>query len=835
MRQSLGSYRVLVIVLVFFIPISSVALIINLPTETPYSPFNVGVNGYSGVVELLHTSIAYGLGDVPKGFKGSVLLPLTKELVLHDYGVIKELVEGGVNLVILDEFGYSNNLLKYLGVNAVVVSGVVLDEVFRGSSRYYPLVKSSFSGRSLELITCRPAYIEVFDSSYSFIGTTSNYSYVDLNGDGYYSLGEVMKPYVIIYSRRLGNGSITVVADLDVLSNELLSMNSLGVKELVGSPTYLIIGYLNLSSVDYVKYLLTKLPVINYRRDLTSLITSYLIITTLSYTSYYVSFNGFSRRGLRPYILSSTYLLGTSLYHALVFNDPLLTIPSVINLLLCIFKSDLRSPSTLTTLTYYSLITPNIIPFLTPLYLLTPYLVDPKVDTSVTNFLGPTTTNLIKYSLMMLTTSLVSIYSLLTTSLITFSVLTNTLVHYVRLSNVRVELLEAPSEVLLKSDASILLTTYSKSLTYLVVVNGGFKEVFKVNGYSVVKFSIPTQHLGSYSLIINLVVIDSLGISRRLLRPLNIRYVVVPATLKYLDVIRSEVFSRGDVKELLSDVELSIAELGSGLVGVGVEEVSKVVSGLVRYGLRGAPIEFIVSLVGLEGGFEGLGRRGRVGEYVGVRYYVPGDDFRHIHWSKSLSKTSLVVKEFSTSSIPEGPVFGGGLEPIVITDLVAYDVKDFDNIVLTLLSTFLSVVRVNPEVKASLVLIYGDLILVLRGKVLDILYRLYKALSNLMPRLTYEYVPIKGSVSEGYIKYLIINSGNVKYFSKLVSACRFFTKELVKYLVLNGLTPPKPYVIIHSDVFKVRYALVRYELSSYGYRDVGLSRLASYIALGGVK
>ena len=835
MRTLLSSYKVLVIVLIVIIPISLIALIINLPTKTPYSPFNSGFNGYSGITELLNNLITYRLGDIPKGFKGSILLPLTRELGIHDYEVIKDLIEGGTHLIILDEYGYSNNLLKYLGINAVVVSDIVLDEVFKGFSRYYPLIKFSLNSKSLELITYKPTYIEVFDTTYSLIAITSNYSYADVNGDGYYSIGEVMRSYVVVCRRGLGNGSITIVTDFDILSNDLLSMNSVVIKELISSPTYLVIGYLNLSDVDYIKYLLTKLPVIKYRRDIISLTTSYTVITVLSYISYYVSFNGFGRRGLKPYILCSTYLLITSLYYAVVSNDLLLIIPSITNLVVCLVKSDLRSPSILTTLIYYSLINPDMIVYLIPLYLLTPYLVDFRIDTLVTNFLGPTSTNLIKYSLMMLTTSLISIYSLITTTLITSSVLINTLIHYIRLSNVRVELLEVPNEVLLKSNASILLTTYSKSLTYLVVVSNGFKEVFRINGYSLIKLPIPTQHLGSYSLITYLVVVDSLGISRRLLRPLSIKYVVIPVTLKYLDVIRSELFSRRDVKELLSDVELSITELGSGLVGIGVEEVSRVVSGLVRYGLRGTPIELIVSLVGFSEGFEGLGRMGRVGEYVGVRYYVPGDELRYIHWSKSLSKASLVVKEFSTSNTPEGSISGGGLEPIVITDLVAYDVKDFDNIVLTLLSTFLSIVRTNPEVKTSLVLIYGSLVLVMRGKALDILYRLYKALSNLMPKLIYEYSPIKSIISEDYIKYLVSNLGSIKYFSKLVNANKSFTKELIKYLVFNDLTPPKPYVIIHSDVFKVRYALVRYELSSYGYRDIGLSKLASYIALGGVR
>ncbi len=830
----LGSYRTLTAVLALTAIASSLAIITNLPTETPYSPFNPGPKGTSGIIELLNANLIYGLNELPRDFRGTLILPLTNELSVSDYSVIKSLIDNGTNLIIIDEFGHSNNLLKYLGIRASITNHVVLDEVSKYLSRYYPVIKCLVGGRSLELITYRPTYLEVIDDQYSLLLTTSNYSYADLDGNDYYSLGEVMKPYTVIYRRYLGSGSITIITDLDVVSNELISNNVLVLRELISGPTYLHVGYLSLSSVDYVKHLLTKSPIVKYRGDASSLMTSYVLVATFSYVSYYLSFNGFSKKPLRPYvILNIMYLLAVATYSALVMNDPLMIVPSIINLIACIIRPEFRSPSILTTVIYYSLVDRKLITYLIPLYIVMPYLMSSKPDTSLVNFLGPTTANFIKYPLLMVVTVLVDINSLLAIALMASVAVVNCLIHYLRLYGVRVELLEVPNEVLVRSDASVLLNAYSKSPTYLALVGSdGSKRVLRLAAYSLIKYPLNTQYLGSYSLVINPVVIDDACFSRRLLRPISVKYVVIPGTLKLIESIRSEVFSRADIKELISSVEVGIYELG-GLSGLSIDEVSRAVRSLVgRGGLNRVAAEFITSLIeGGEGG-EGLGRRSRLGEYLGVRYYLPGDELRSIHWSKSLSKSELIVKEFSTSSTYEGLVSSSGLGPIIIADLTAYSVGELDRLLSALLSAFLGVVRISPFIESSLVIVGGDVILVLRGKALDILYRLYKALSNLMPKVIYDYSPIKSRVDSDYVKYLVNNLGGIKYFSKLVNANKHFSRHLIKVLVMNGLTPPKPCVVIHSDALNVRYALVRYELSNYGYLDIELSRLASYIALG---
>lgn len=813
---------------------SVTALAVNVPTNTPYSPFNTGLKGTSGLIELLHMATVYGINELPKGFKGTLLIPLTTELLENDYVVIKELINGGGHVIVLDERGYSNNLIKYLGIKASTTNYTVLDEVFKYLSRDYPVITLWVGGEVLNLTTYRPTYIQV--SQPSVIGATSNYSYADLDSDGYYSLGDSMGSHAVIAYFPLGNGSLTIISDLDVISNELIDRNSLVLSKLFKGATYLALNYLGLGNVDFFKYLLTK-SFLSKRDGFESFITPYALISAISVIAYYLTIGmHYTPSGrLHTYsLVGSAYMALIALYHALVSGSYYLLIPAVFSLTLCGLRTSLYRPLFLAALMHYSLST-ELLAYLIPLYVLTPYLMVSELEFKLIDFLGPTTYNVIKYSAVMLITSLINVNVLTSLSLMITTSLINCLVHYVRLSSARVELIEAPREVLLRSNSSVLLSAYSKPTTYLALVGSdGGREVFKLSGYSVLKYSVPTAHVGKYSLVINPVITDDLGISRKLLSPIDVEYLVIPSTLRFLKSLKEGLFARSDIKELLGSIELSIVEF-RGLVGVGYEGVSKVVRDLISRGaITGFFAEFIKSLITSAYDVVGdvLGRRSRVGEYIGVRPYVPGDELRSIHWSKSLSTSSLVIKEFTSPGITELASGGGGLEPLIIVDLAVGDATSLDRLMLTLLSIYFDLVRVGLEVKSSLAIVGGEFILVLRGRALDVLYRLYRALNDLMPKLIYEYESIRTEVSMDFLKSIITYSDRVKYFSKLVNANKYFTEDLVRALAMDGILPPKPFTVIHSDVLNVRYSLVRYELSRYGYIDVEPGKLASYVVGG---
>lgn len=835
----LKSYRTLMLTLLLTISLSTLAAIVNIPTSTPYSPFNTDVNGISKFAEYFCSNFLYSLSDVSKGFNGTVVVILNNELKSSEYSVIEDLLSSGSTVVILDEYGYSNNLLKYLGIDALVVNHVVLDEVFKYGSREYPLLR--LRGSELNLTAYRPTYIYVSDSSF-VVAETSKYSYADINGDGYYSLGESMKSYPVIAQFYVGRGRLLLISDLDIISNGLIDMNKLAFSKLVSTPTYIVVNHLGLGGADYFKYLITKAIPTGYRNGFDGSILPYAIIVAVSATSYYLFYTARKSkksRRVNPYVLiCNSYVMVVITYRAFVDNNPYYVVPAFINLITSLVGIDfIVRPVLVATLIYYSSLDINLLLYLLPTYILLPYLMTSDLDFNLSGFLGPSTVSITKFLSLMILTSLVNLSTILPISLMITTSLVNCLVNYVRLYDIKVELLEVPKEVVLRDRASLLLNTYSKLTSYLTLAGSdGGRKVFKLKDYSVIRYDLPTDHVGTHTLLLNIAVMDELGFARRLLTPISVNYLVVPHVMKLLESIRSELFSRRDVRDLLSSVELSIIELG-GLIGVGSGNIAKVLNSLVvGGGISRFLTEFIRSLTALEAEIhsERLGSRVRYGEYVGIRHYVPGDEVRYVHWSKSLSLRELVVKEFALPHPKELITRkSGGLEPIVMVDLTVSDVWSLDRLLLTLLSIYLNIVRIDLEVKVPLVILSNNFILVIKGRSLDVLYRLYKALGSVIPKLIYDYKHIKTEVSAEYLKDLITHSDRVKYFAKLVSANKYFAEKVIKALAMNDLLPPKPFTVIYSDVLNVRYGLVRYELSVYGYLDVEPGKLVQYIASSG--
>ncbi|MEM2575715.1 MAG: DUF58 domain-containing protein [Sulfolobales archaeon] len=838
----LKSYRTLMLTLLLTISLSTLAVIVNIPTNTPYSPFNTGVNGVSKFTEYFCSNFIYSLSDVFKGFNGTIVVVLNNELQSSEYSVIEDLLSSGSTVVILDEYGYSNNLLKYLGLDALVVNHVVLDEVFKYGNREYPLLR--LGGTELNLTTYGPTYIYVSDSSF-VVAETSKYSYIDLNGDGYYSLGESMKSYPVVVQFYVGRGRLVLISDLDVISNGLFDTNKLALIKLVGTPVYIVINHLVLSNTDYLKYVLIRTIPTGYRSGFEGSILPYAIIVAVSTTSYYLFYT--ARRSkkfgeVNPYILiCSSYVMAVIIYKTFVGNDLHYAVPAFINLIMSLVGIGfVVRPVLIATLIYYSSLDVNLLLYLLPTYILLPYLMTSDLDFSLSGFLGPSTVSITKFLSLMILTSLVNLSTILPISLMITTSLVNCLINYVRLYGVKVELLEVPKEAVLRDRASLLLNTYSKLTSYLTLVGSdGGRRVFKLKDYSVIRYDLPTDHAGTHTLLLGIAVMDELGFARRLLTPISFNYLVVPHVMKLLESIKSELFSRRDVRNLLSSVELSIIELGGGLVSVGSGGIAKALNSLVVSGeVSRFLAEFVRSLTALEAEIrsERLGGKVRYGEYVGIRHYVPGDEVKHVHWSKSLSLRELVVKEFTLPHTKELIARkSDGLEPIVMVDLTVSDAWSLDKLLLTLLSIYLNIVRIDLEAKVPLVILSNNFILVIKGRSLDVLYKLYKALGKVIPKLIYDYKHIKTEVSAEYLKDLITHSDMVKYFAKLVSANKYFAEKVIKALVMNDLLPPKPFTIIHSDVLNVRYGLVRYELSIYGYSDVEPSKLVQYIASPGDK
>uniref|UniRef100_A0A7J3I8A0 DUF4350 domain-containing protein n=1 Tax=Ignisphaera aggregans TaxID=334771 RepID=A0A7J3I8A0_9CREN len=260
--KRLRTGRDFILMLMFTILVSSMSVLINMPSTSPYSPYNVGDRGYTQL-----TSLTLGTAKFIKDLKNLeqkalIIIPLNSKPDSSLPQLIENLLENEATVVILDEDGYSNDLMRYFELKAKIDPVKVLDEVSKVRSREYPLADIKFGDTVFEVVTYKPSHIVIDEENCFIIAKTSRYAYADIDNNGYYSIGESMDEYIIGCGWRKRNGYLWLISDLDIFTNELISLKDnlefLGRLVSLGK-VYLVIDYLGLGSIDVSKYLLNEL------------------------------------------------------------------------------------------------------------------------------------------------------------------------------------------------------------------------------------------------------------------------------------------------------------------------------------------------------------------------------------------------------------------------------------------------------------------------------------------------------------------------------------------------------------------------------------------------
>lgn len=853
--------RAVVIIIIMIIIVSCLAAILNTSTTTAYSPFNTDNRGYSRIINAFNARLEDDIRDlsIEEASRYVVIVPLQKRLVDRDIiDYMYKLLHGGSIVIILDEQGYSNELVKEIGLDIRVVNQTVLDEIQKYKSRYYPIIKIYIDGsnKTMSLTLFMPSYILAGKNRSSYmIGYTSKYAYADLDGNSVYSQGEHIGQYILVYGARIGYGLLIIVSDKDFITNRLLGNNTWFLEELIlDRELILYTRYLDLGFLDKMKYILLNLNIIaRYGSMKHSFIELMLILSILVIVSH-TSKTKLQYRKLS--LMSSIYIVVHGMYASLSTNNIILLSPlSILAVPYVIGRFRKYLPSIILSLAiFYTLSQWNTIPLFIPLSLLLPFIFseEPRIKGSLTVFIGPSIFLLIKHAAALSILTLINVKMLILISILLISCLILSIAYFIALSNTRVEVLDIPKKIGLGRTAYAEFMVVTNKPLYIVLErNDGFRKIYFLNATSIVNVEIPTDHTGMHTLMVNVGVFDKWGFSRRLIKTITLRYVVVPITSKLLEHLRKRIFSREEIIKLITEVEVSLMEIssesgipvGKGVI-TGTREATRIAMELLRRSKTGglAPIggflqEFLHEL--REQWSRGYSRSGgyvsrsRLGEYVGARDYAPGDRLKDIHWKKSLSKHSLIVKEYGISGdIGSFTSKSSVLEPIVILDLFATSNVELDHMMYSLLSTYLNIVKRNPVTKSYFVLVSHNFILVIKGKSIDILYNLYKALERFLPKILYKYESISKYLEDEYVKEIIGKSYRSKPLAVLIKASKIFSNNIITALVENTIFPPKPYTLIHSRSLSFRYSILKYFLNNFGYRYIDHSSIGIISSLG---
>jgi len=469
----------------------------------------------------------------------------------------------------------------------------------------------------------------------------------------------------------------------------------------------------------------------------------------------------------------------------------------------------------------------------------------PSISKLEADRLAPSTSKLLKYAAGFSVIALIGISILAAVALLISVSLIYSVIYYLKLTNISVKIGRKPRKIPLGEGGNLVLNVNSRLEAYVLVIrDDGRREASLISGSATIVVPLPADHAGVHSSTFTVIIMDKWGFAKRVAGHYYVNYFVMPLTSATLKTFREGIFSRKDIIRFIGEVEIALSSLESEpspfkaeIRGArrAKEALQKEAAQDVKAPALKLAIKFLKSVeaqMELETSFQYSPRRSRMGEYIGARDYAPGDAFRNIHWKKTISRGSIVIKEYSSSGAILKPSRASKLQPIIIADLFAASHIELDRILFTLLGVLAAALKKSPSTEFALIIIVGKKALSVKGRSIDILYHFYRALEKSMPKIIY---PYKASIKPAdlrQIDHMIKSKKKPKPHSVILAANKKFASKLTQILIQNNLTPPKPYTAVYSKALNFRYNLLRRELEEIGYTFIQPKTLITRQLLG---
>ncbi len=213
-------YIVTGLILALFVWLSVVALV---PSVDPYSLDNPLWNGLSTASKELKLSYTT-VNDLSSLGNNSVVFVVGPSRQPSDYEIeaLKNYVYSGGYLILMDEYGYINNLTKSLGLNASITGKLLRDPLYYWRSSAFPIVNAFVGNTSFKVYLNYASTIS--HSGGITLASSSYFSYLDLNNSGTHESNEPSgKMDVVVLYNNVGRGKVLIFSDSDVLINSMIN------------------------------------------------------------------------------------------------------------------------------------------------------------------------------------------------------------------------------------------------------------------------------------------------------------------------------------------------------------------------------------------------------------------------------------------------------------------------------------------------------------------------------------------------------------------------------------------------------------------------------------
>ena len=617
-----------------------------------YSSYEVGSEGISRLTHSLKAKIITLLPWQDPSFKCN-----------NNDIIIVLLIDRPVNLNITDNckiilFSEKQDLMQQvlnnLNINIILVNGTLLDPLYNFGGNPSAIRSWIISNNTAEVVMNNPYVVSLANISLQAKVITSPFSFIDKNNNYAYDFDDIRGPFIVggCYN------NVCFFNDIDLLTNKYLTDSF--IEFLNNSKDNVILLYSNPPTFQHAVYYLLYVVLYKYSIKLSLIII--IIIILLNYRNWNFKY--------RKNIIFSGVLFGSALVTLYTMNIAVFLL-YVIMLILFIFdKKYILS---------ISVITPALVSgsfqfaLATLLFILILYYeINNPSDRSTSTLVNA----LQNMAPVVIPIALVPQYSMILLYIFILSAIAWTLGRI---------LIETATINYLRNIEIIL----GKSKEIAISIQGGkvrhicgyplSKGVARVEAESNCHYIISGNVIGRDTISIPIKLTDVWGLASKQIT-ISFNVIVKPWTwAAWKEFAEKNPYI---LSYIIEGAKKALATLGFEHSGAYRR---------IEYSLE----ESRIVDIGLKSDI--------IGDYRGVRDYVPGDNIKFIHWKKSISTGRFVVKEFARGHGRSGSKNGISYAVIVVLDFYTY--MQMDNIISKVLA-FLSTLEVNGYDEIVLITVF---------------------------------------------------------------------------------------------------------------------------------
>jgi len=213
------------IITVLLVIVISLGCIWVTPSVRDFMTSNVLWNGLRDFCDETNADIIHVLDTLPTVTQGVTLVAIP--YVKYDdeeLSQVEDFVTNGGTLLLMDDYGYGNDVLEHLGVDARFTNVPLLDSLFCYKNPWMPRITdfSGVKGEEVGLVVLNhpTSLTGVADSE--VVAWSSSYSFLDYNEDGVQGVGEEKGPFPVAAKFRLGKGTVALISDPSMVINTMM-------------------------------------------------------------------------------------------------------------------------------------------------------------------------------------------------------------------------------------------------------------------------------------------------------------------------------------------------------------------------------------------------------------------------------------------------------------------------------------------------------------------------------------------------------------------------------------------------------------------------------------